>query len=459
MTGDIENTDVLSYKKEFIGNWWLPDEPDFKIPGKLTFTYKDGHKLHLFGNFNEEKITIPNGVILLGETIFGEKITLLQSFIYDFSIPFGDENKGFSKFSSNRGFIRAHFTSKEEAVFNRINFYLTNFEDWLNLEIFHHSTKDNSLSLEYTFPDVFTYNLATDIKISFIYEVQRSNASRFSINPSFLHRSKISIELPEPIYIDQFGDYIIHFRNLITLALMNPTYEYGLIGYKGKGENDENKINILCKQSQIENPENIPPFSMLFSFNQISDSFQNLLSNWYENLNDLKPVFDLFFKHYYSSERNYFDQFLNYVQALETFHTRKFDQTVDSAEIHKNRCKIIIETCPQEYKDWLRQIISWSNRKTLQQKLEELISQYPDPVINMHGNIENFIKEVKQTRNFLTHYDPSIEDKAIKGGQLKGLTISLGFLLEALLCLEMGMDKEFIREIQNNRKRLPYFYY
>ena len=38
---------------EWAGEWWLPDEPDHKVPGTLRYTSADGLALTLIGAFED----------------------------------------------------------------------------------------------------------------------------------------------------------------------------------------------------------------------------------------------------------------------------------------------------------------------------------------------------------------------------------------------------------------------
>ena len=49
---------------EWAGEWWLPDEPDHKVPGTLRYTSADGLALTLMGTFEDRiSTTISPGVV------------------------------------------------------------------------------------------------------------------------------------------------------------------------------------------------------------------------------------------------------------------------------------------------------------------------------------------------------------------------------------------------------------
>ena len=73
----------------------------------------------------------------------------------------------------------------------------------------------------------------------------------------------------------------------------------------------------------------------------------------------------------------------------------------------------------------------------------------------MAGSHQVFVKRVRDSRNYYTHYDPSLEEKAEKGGRLKGLSMVLGSMLEGVLLLEAGFPLDDVQKMQYERRLFP----
>ena len=132
---------------------------------------------------------------------------------------------------------------------------------------------------------------------------------------------------------------------------------------------------------------------------------------------------------------------------------------IEPRAIHRKKLKEIYDTTPKDYLAWLKTVLGFTNRKTLAMRLKEITDIYPEVVKARSGNQTRFIKNVKDTRNYYTHYDPSLEGKAAMGGRLRGLSVTLGLLLEGILLHEIGFEITRVKEIQKNRKRLPTAWY
>jgi hypothetical protein len=462
----IEESNPKSFKFEEIGKWWLSSKPDEKLPGQLSFNYEEGIFLTLYGNFDEKATNHPMGTTILGESAHGEMISIHFAYLIESTRPAFDSRGGESRFHSWIGHIGNHLIEPESVKINRIDFYLTNFEDWINQDILEWSFDRQGAAIIYKRPKDICFKIDTGINLRFWSQHKTSNASKTATNPSISHRTKISFEFEDNHLFNEISSLIVHFKYILSLALMIPVYEYGLVGFvqghrsENEGEQQNQQINILRQQPNIFNPRKIHFFQMLFSYEDIQENLEEYLQTWFSKREDLEPVFDLFFGSYYGKNSNEISKFLNYVQALETYHLRKYPQFVENEDFHSERTKSIIKSCPDEYKEWLVSHLGpWTNHKNLHQKLEDLINNYPNPVRGMRGDINSFIKDVKDSRNYYTHWDPSMKSKSNTGGYLKGLSMILGLMIEAFLCIEMGMGREFVEDKQRHRRKMPSVWY
>ena len=108
----------------------------------------------------------------------------------------------------------------------------------------------------------------------------------------------------------------------------------------------------------------------------------------------------------------------------------------------KIRIKEIVDNVPDCHKDWLKNALAFSNEKSLKIRLEELLSESITIINPIIKDSAEFVKKVRDTRNYLTHYDKSGESKAAKGTELHWLTERLLILLKSCLLSELGINKE-----------------
>ena len=66
---------------EYAGVWWIPDEPEKKIPGTLRFTHNERAILELMGIIKKKEIMSFLPYIILGVSSGGINITLHKCFM------------------------------------------------------------------------------------------------------------------------------------------------------------------------------------------------------------------------------------------------------------------------------------------------------------------------------------------------------------------------------------------
>ncbi|MFV2045449.1 MAG: HEPN domain-containing protein [Anaerolineales bacterium] len=450
----------MNDQSKYAGYWWLPRDPEMRIPGALQFSHEQGLILDLSGNLDRKYTEDPRGFNILGETSFGELVTVYQAIRRSSQYPGADPTAGESSFIANKAFIGAHFEEMDDAQFKSAAFQLNHLDSWLQLEIMDYQYRDSGFSVEYTRPEMLSFNPTDDIEIRIGFESVGPNIGAAVTDISFTHRAMLIIELSEVAHFNTFGEILSHLANLLALAVVTPVNPTRTFAWLPPAENSDEarpgaKIEVLLPIYRAPQEEEIHWFDMLFTYKDLEDRFDTFLENWFKKRDTLDPVFDLFFGVLYNLSPYPITTFLNYVQALETYHIRTMSNEVDPPEMHRERIGRILDAAPTDDRDWLAEKLGWSNRPALAHRLKELIDLYPFPVTGQAGSHDAFIKRVRDTRNYYTHYDPSLEEKAAKGGYLKGLSMTVGSLLEGLVLLELGFAIEEVKEMQWKRRRLP----
>ena len=140
---------------------------------------------------------------------------------------------------------------------------------------------------------------------------------------------------------------------------------------------------------------------------------------------------------------------MSYAQALESYHSRTYDNKgVVSDELFNDLesrirqaiKKTILE--PENRQHFYSQA-GHMNQKNLKTIIEDLFQKHGNLFAIFISNKDEFIQKVLDTRNFYTHYIKKFEEKAAKLLELPFLSDKLRFMLFVILLKEMGFDDEF----------------
>lgn len=444
-------------KFEFKGLWWLPDNKEKTVSGTLKFNPEDGPRLELIGSFNEllELSAQLPPEIILGITSNGKKITLYgyQGKSDQISWP----GLPTTTIKPRVIFVGYHFSKKERICFDNLSINYSYLEDWFFA---------NPFSIKFDLPKEYTLKYQyPKPAIAEIGEFKVSIESNLNVN--YKKRDDIQIKhsvfvkaaSTEKCHFSDFMDFFYKIRNFISLGVKRPIYPVAITAKTDKnifvmsdGTKVYPQIEIYFKLSNREiQKKTITPFDMLYSFKDIEHQFESFLKNWIQISNYLKPVHDLYFGTLYNPRMYIEDKFINSIQALEIYHRRKFPESFainpkQSTEIVKKA----IEVVPNEYKNHFQQKLNYAHEHVLRSRLAEIIQINKDIIksfIRPSRERKSFIQKVVITRNFLTHYDKSLEKRAAKGEELYWVTQKLKIIIEIILLKEIGIDSEIIKNV------------
>ena len=447
-------------KFEYEGIWWLPDEPEKQVSGTLRFTPNEGAILDLIGSFKDIKEI---NKIILGISSNGKNITLHKCFETksNVSVP----GLLTSSFCANEVFVGAHFQKSEDIKFRELSIRYSYLDEWVNISGFNIQYPDKKeVVIKYKQPEPIQASIGEDCKI-FIdiqatYPIHSIVQKEAGVKQETYIRIKHSVEKS----LDGYWDIMHRIKNFLSLWITEPVYPLAIIGITEANKQTINDklynppVEIYYHSPEISKaPKTLYPHDMLFTFKDISDRFEILLKNWFEKANTLGPVYDLYFGTLYNPRMYLQHQFLSLIQAIEAYHRRKFEGKYLSDEkyepIYKKFEGIINKLGIEDpFKDALKSKLKYGNEYSLIKRLKYLFEKYREIFDNFIDDRDAFINKVKDTRNYLTHYDKKLRSIA-DGEDLYRITQKLKTILQICLLHELGFDKEEIKSMFLRNRR------
>ena len=442
----------MNYSVKYEGDWWLPENPEKKIKGVLEF---NGNiiSLKLEGSFfqNKEVQTITIGgpsktfPIILGETKNKtERFTLYKVNLFE-DIILGYEGysqiifKGYPQII----FKGEHFPKEEDIKFKKILCDFSHIGKFLISEKFPNVKKSkDEVEVLHKIPPERIINIEPicRIKIKFYWKLQRHFTPFSEIK--IIDNCFFEIDFPEEKNIgDTLRSLSIldYFLSFITDTIIHPLEIKG--NTKENNLERENGINIYYEPSFLgttEIKEN-PGISIILP------KIDTFLKNWFTEVNNLLPVYDLYFRildssHSFSS----YDYFI-IISALESYHRRmyngewiekeKYDKFID--ELSKNIPQDVNLDFIEKWKDRIKYAYEYS----LRDRVKELLEKYSEIFGEIILDEKKFINCVVETRNFFAHLSEK-RNHVCEGIKLYWLFIAVKILIEVCFLDEIGKYKE-----------------
>lgn len=459
--------DELQYE----GEWFLPDKPEHKVCGTLTFIQDEGARLKLLGEFavsNGFYVSCANLDIILGVTSNGQRITLFDCIATNaVSISLGIPTP---KFYAHWVFVGAHFDKKEDIKFKSLSISCSYLDEWVGISGFKMEPPEIGefiVNVKYKRPDDIELTTFEGNKISVAFEATSPEYRYFQKEATISQKAYLQIEPPEEIYFKDYNRISYRLKNLLSLAAKNPAYTLTMKGETEANKEDSNgktyyrPVSIYAQE--IGTPLKSKPleaFEMLFRLDDFNGRSEEFLNNWLNKAELLEPVYNLYFGSLYSQSTFIEERFLVLAQAVESYHRRAMNRFERSPERQEQRITGILDAVSSSelsdrVKKWLERKLKYSNEVSLKMRIEDIIKRYGAVLRIIIKDPTVFAQKVADTRNYRTHFSEDLRPKAAKGAEFVGINQKLKFTLDVCLLSELGFTLE---EINNNliKKNLNY---
>ncbi|HEY8890509.1 MAG TPA: HEPN domain-containing protein [Clostridium sp.] len=352
-----------------------------------------------------------------------------------------------------------YFEKIEDAYTDRAFFRLSNAVEWSGLCKLISEYKDKHVKFKWEEKgDIkYTYRNGDMLTVTPMISKYSSETSKQEIkitqDVNFEFKSK------ERISIFEFEERLNTISELIPFATGYATAIKSSHVIFSETSNMEysTPFEVILNRKTVDESQDISQYKLVFTLLELKE--KNLMSNWIEKYERLKPVIDLYLVPVKYNDMSVEMVFLNSVQALETYHARF---VCNSRKNYHTRV--------------LNKIVSWKESPNYDHLYDELFSKakgleksdsitllerlYDLFVADLNFPLRQYIgvypvkfcKQVKDTRNYLTHYGEKDKDKAFSTVET-GLAIAvLRKLISYYILHEIGFDNEFC-EKKNTKDR------
>ncbi len=152
---------------------------------------------------------------------------------------------------------------------------------------------------------------------------------------------------------------------------------------------------------------------VMYNYNDISDSFENISIKWFADYDIMEPAFNLYLSSKIGAHKYLTGIFLTLIQGLETLHRRTYNETQMAVGDFDDLYAIIMEVVPLNRKEFVEQNLRYANELSLHKRLKQLILPF-EKFYGTSREINSFVRKIVDVRNYLTHNEKKAESRAKK---------------------------------------------
>lgn len=446
------------------GYFWIVDKPENKVPGEITV--EDGGKISLevLGNFDTDiRSSFSTDVQIyriVGVIEEEGAVTLEECFYLRKTIALSGAPTR-SRLRAGKLLCGAQYEPNEDIKFNTINFRVEGLDEWLGvtgIRVEHypegrtasiHYERQSRIQLAkipgYEFFVEFGYTLPGGLRLT-----------KAEIN----HHAYLVIQAEQAQSLSEFTALIFKFTNFLGFAMDAQVSAFDLIGFNDKfieriGD-IETRIPVKVFLPLLPIFDAIPKIdrsSMLFGFSSMRENSQSIIAQWFEAYDRLLPAFSLYFSVTQGVQRFADTKFLALAQGLETYHRRTSDEVVMDEGLFESLRAEIIDFCPPERRDWLKGRLHFANEISLAKRIEGIFKNNSEHLGDKKQQ-SKLVRQIVDTRNYLTHYSEDLISKAAQGIDLARLAIKMEAIFALALMRHIGFSPQEITRILNNHPNL-----
>ncbi|MEX6703283.1 HEPN domain-containing protein [Peribacillus frigoritolerans] len=396
------------------GHWWIP-ETDNLVSG-ILFYKKDDITLELIGSLGELGKSISLDIIF-GISDKGEKFTLINALNTNITVNM----PGFQTdtYSVNSFLVGENIEKLDTIEFDYMIFDPTYFSKWIQKDLYsqeYFAEQEKITGIKaINFKEITLFNvLVKCIDTEVIESYKTDMTGNIYDNINWKYRGGIKIRPKERKNIEWFRETMYKVTSLYTLFIGYPTYLENVTFYLENGDSNKpnKKISYFFKQSIEKTKKKFHARDAIVTYSQISDSFGLIINNWFEKIDLLKDVNNMYQGDYYI-DMYLNTRFLNAVQTLEIFHRSLFKgKAMDEKEYQKYSSELtdLLETkFPQEFSTVIKGKLNHGNEYSLSKRLRELVNSLTqESKTYLIGNSDKrgkFVQQLVDTRNYFTHFD------------------------------------------------------
>jgi hypothetical protein len=448
-----------SYK----GMFFLPENPELKLNGTLTIIEDNTGWLELFGTFPGHGIFAKRTLFtMFGTLMNGDKISLLDSYRQNgtYQIEGSIQN-----YSAGTVIIGTHISSREDIFFKGISAEIDHLQEWVDIDggELSFTTDFKTMDYKYKQPDAIDFAITDTLTGSIYFK------NEFWMELPFRNDSqqmtRIEFQSTEEVSAGFLIQKLIGFRKLLSffvgqklrvlkIVLSSEREVIELINPTPNAKKHLKQIEVYFDDNERYAPLPERPI-YLVKYDAIANDFEQVVKNWFETLEtELLPITNILLDGL--ADHRHFEEsdFIKAWQGVEAFHRLVLqDVTTLKAEQQQRMAKLESFVTEVSLMEWLKAALQFSYEMPAKQRLQSIIKDNADILeINPHDErIPVWVKEMGNTRNYLTHFDPAGKKKKVSGKKLYNYTCLLKLLLLILILKKLGVSEDLLKNIKNHQ--------
>ena len=409
------------------GHFWLPGYRE-KVPGVLSISNERGVELEVAQSLVSDPTSIVSPLINLDGSF--QVIGHVQE--YGFMILDGCQistsglNFNFSQIQTSQtiwanrvftGFPHIQYLQNGVPSFNTFKFSIEGIDEWVWIHgINQKIDEEQTIIISCKYPEDIPFDLNNGMRLEITFDMGNTESLQGPWERGVRQKAYFKLISEDAQELDEFLSIAHKIVDLLCFTINETVYLDSMSATSNElnqiiGEDITRpaKINIYDPGVYYYSKDQpkIDRNRMLFTLSDIRDDAERMINKWIESYEDYKNAFDLYFLAQLKPQLSWEVEFLTLAQGLEAYHRKPGEDN----EIDEELVASLIEFCPEDKRNWLKNRLEYPDRISLRERIKELINPFKE-IFGNSKERNKLIHKILRTRNHLTHPDLRSEPEA-----------------------------------------------
>ncbi|GAA5196541.1 HEPN domain-containing protein [Microbacterium jejuense] len=456
----------LDQRREWSGEWWLPDAPEQTFGGVLTYEPGKELSLGLIGGWRYAEpaeplpgVRVGRGDLLRWPIIHGRTgetpLTLIDAWVSE-ARGGNDDRPDALSIGAMTLLVDLHLHAEDEPVF--VSGWVTteNLNEWTRRSGFREE-RGRGLEAETLEPlEAVTGELR--VRLHTLSSNQSWTRKRDGFHIEHWEQAAMEFRSDTPRPMDDFFEPMRSVSDLMTLSTLEPCADITVRLYTppvpdryAEGHvfaTALHKVDVYQYRTRTPEPEAGATVWIDFILSREDQPFDDLIPRWFELRDTFKAALDMVLGLTYLTGGYLQTRVVSAVSAAEAFHRAlKVPPPLSDAE-HSSLRAALFAAVPDDHRQWLHDRTRY-NQPTLRERLVDL-ARRPGPFMNdLVPNPDAWAKAAAQSRDGVAHFGAAGHSRY---DELHAIVMITAAVVTMNLLGELGISQERMRRaLRENR--------
>jgi hypothetical protein len=343
--------------------------------------------------------------------------------------------------------LGVHLESPDERRFGTTLVAFDGLDYWLGSNVYSRSdtTSDapsgRTLGIECTIPREPLFSLTGGIASLDVLQTFQQSAPM--CGTATLRSDRFLRLRHEPSSLRECGHAAYQLQTLLSLLCGSQMYISGL--FLQEPDQQRAPIEVIAGNPQPATP--LEPVDVLLPFGAIQHCLDDIWQRWGDRYAMYETAVQVFTSTQLFRGNLPDFEFLTAAGALEILHRHRFGGRYIEPSAYADVRRAMLAAIPQGTDADLRRALegslSYGNEWSLRRRLKDLCDRLPRSVLTLlFNNPKAFLQTAVETRNYLTHFDPSKKDVVFSGVRRVGATRLLRWTFVTSVLFDLGVPED-----------------